>query len=105
MLKQKKFYGCCIFIPLPNIWLKKKCFQFFILVINYQILVFNIRNLGGQFCKRIVLHDISLVMDHEMIFITQGGAHEGYFKCLVMGKKIAIVEDKKKSKIKSCCNC
>jgi hypothetical protein len=35
----------------------------------------------------------------------QGGAHERYFKCLVMGKKIAIVEDLKKSKIKSCCNC
>jgi hypothetical protein len=42
----------------------------------------------GRFVKHlIVLHEISLMMGHEMIFIMQGGAHEGYFKCLVMGKK------------------
>jgi hypothetical protein len=27
------------------------------------------------------------MMGHEMFFIMQGGAHDGYFKCLVMGKK------------------
>jgi hypothetical protein len=26
-------------------------------------------------------------------------AHEGYFKCLVMGKQIAIVEDKKEERL------
>jgi hypothetical protein len=26
-------------------------------------------------------------MRHEMSFFMQGGEHEGYFKCLVMGKK------------------
>ncbi len=30
-----------------------------------------------------------------MIFIMQGGPHEGYFKCLVMGEKVAIVEYQK----------
>jgi hypothetical protein len=28
-----------------------------------------------------------------------GGAQEGYFKCLVMGKEIAIVEDKKEERL------
>jgi len=35
-------------------------------------------------------------MGHEMICIMQGGAHEGYFKCLVMGKKKPLLRIKKK---------
>jgi hypothetical protein len=31
-----------------------------------------------------VLHEITLVMGHDMIFIMQGGAHEGNF----MGKNV-----------------
>jgi hypothetical protein len=27
------------------------------------------------------------MMSHEMFFVMQGGAHEGYFKCLVMREK------------------
>jgi hypothetical protein len=31
------------------------------------------------------------MMGHEMIFVMQGGAHEGYFKCLVMRKNCSIL--------------
>jgi hypothetical protein len=31
---------------------KKKCSSFLILVTNHQILVFGIRSLGGQICKK-----------------------------------------------------
>jgi hypothetical protein len=47
-----------------------------------------------------VLHEITLVMGHEMVFIMQGGAHERYFmgKKIGYGKKIAIVEDQKEER-------
>jgi hypothetical protein len=53
MLKQKIAYGCYIFNPLQNVWFKKKCSKFFILVTNHQILVFGVRGLGGHICKNI----------------------------------------------------
>jgi hypothetical protein len=31
-------------------------------------------------------------MGHELIFIMQGGEHEGYFSCLVMGKNGPILQ-------------
>jgi hypothetical protein len=49
VLEYKNSYGCCLFSPLPNAWLKKKLFWVF--PIGYQPSNSNVQGLGRRICK------------------------------------------------------
>ncbi len=71
-----------VFLPHYQMFgLEENCFRFFTWMTNHQIFGFGIRGLGGHICKKnwIILQGINLVMGYELIFIMQGGEHEGYF--------------------------
>jgi uncharacterized membrane protein len=87
-VRTKKILWVLYYYPITKCLVQKTCvlaFSYWWLTIKFLCSVLGVY-VGKFVKKKIVLHEISLVMGHEMIFIMQGGAHEGYFKCLVMGK-------------------
>jgi hypothetical protein len=53
VLEQKNPMGVVFLSHYQTLGLKEKCFRFFILVTNHQILMFGTRSLGGQFVKKL----------------------------------------------------